>query len=819
MAIVFGIAALVGLGSLSVSLASSIHRQARELLGADLVFSSRRPFPAEMDRRLAASGARRADDVAFSSMAAFPTDGGATRLVQVRAMEGGFPFYGAFVTDPPGIAARLGESGAVAILEPALLSQYRLKIGDPVRLGRTTFTIIGAVQKLPGESVALSLFAPRVIVPMAALERTGLGGRESLVRHRAALKLPAGVDPDAFGRRLREEFPGAELGVETPASRERELGRTFTRLYGFLSLAGFVALLLGAIGVASAVQLHVRRKLATVAVLRCLGAAASQGFGVYLAQAAAMGLVGVLLGAGLGIGLQLVLAPLIQPWLPIPVDLLIAWPAVLRGALAGFGVCLLFALPPLLAVRGVPPLAALRPSVAGLRPRRDPWAVAVAVAILAATTAFARVQTHSWRLGAGFSGMLVLGFAALAVLARALVWAVRRWRPARLPFAVRQGVANLHRPDNRTVLLLVSLGLGIFLALTLVLVRTTLLREMGEVGGGGRPNLMFFDVQDDQIGRLDSIAAKAGVAVTDQAPLVTMRIASVNGRTPDEMLADRGGGIPGWTLRREYRCTYRDHLSATERLVAGAFAPRAPSPGAPAPISVEAGLARDLRLRLGDEIVWDVQGVPVRTRVASFRRVEWRRLEPNFFVVFPSGVLEGAPQTYLAALRAPTPADSARVQQAAAAALPNVSAIDLTVILQTLDGLLGKVEFGIECMAFFTAATGLVVLAGAAWGGRAQRVREAALLRTLGASSRQLAHIQLSEYAALGLLAAAAGALLAVLANALLARFVFDTQAAAPAALILAACGSAVAVVLAAGWLANRGVARHPPLETLRREE
>ena len=227
---------------------------------------------------------------------------------------------------------------------------------------------------------------------------------------------------------------------------------------------------------------------------------------------------------------------------------------------------------------------------------------------------------------------------------------------------------------------------------------------------------------------------------------------------------------------------------------------------------------RDLQLKLGDEIDWDVQGVPVRTRVGSVRAVDWRRLEPNFFVVFPTGVLESAPKSYLVALRAATRADSARVQRALAADFPNVSAIDLALLLQTLDTIFGKVAFVVDFMALFTVATGLVVLAGAVVAGRYQRLRESVLLRTLGATRRQLAQIQLVEYAVLGGLAAIVGGVLALAGAELLARFVFDAPLVAPP-LTLALGGLAVvAVTLLTGRLADRGLAARPPLEVLRTE-
>ena len=271
-------------------------------------------------------------------------------------------------------------------------------------------------------------------------------------------------------------------------------------------------------------------------------------------------------------------------------------------------------------------------------------------------------------------------------------------------------------------------------------------------------------------------------------------------------------------LNREYRSTYRAKLTGSERVVAGTFEGKVAPGVAVVPISVEEGLLRDLQIGLGDEIEWDVQGVPLRTKVTSVRAVEWRRLESNFFVVFPEGAIEAAPKTFVAALRTAKPEDSARIQREMVAAFPNVSAIDLALILQALDGIFSKVAFVIQFLALFTVLTGVIVLVGAVLNGRYQRVRETVLLRTLGATRRQLVQIQLVEYAILGVLAAVVGGVLSIGGNALVAHFVFKMTPATPPLLILGAVATAAAVTVVTGLLTSRGVTDHPPLEILRQE-
>jgi putative ABC transport system permease protein len=671
---------------------------------------------------------------------------------------------------------------------------------------------------LPGDSAAVATLSPRVLVARSALEETGLVGRGSLVRHRSYFKFGPERDVERFVADNRARFSELRLSVDTVEERRRELGQSLQNVQGFLSLVGFVALVLGAIGVASAIHVYVRQKITTVAVLRCLGASAWQSFGVYLVQGLALGVIGALAGTVLGVAVQLALPALVKGLLPFEIDFFVSWAAVARGLAAGVGVGVLFTLLPLLAVRRVSPLVAIRSAFAERAGQGDPLRWAVYAAILAAVTGFAIWQTQRVSWGLGFTGALLVSFAVLAGSARAVAWLARRFLPKGLPYVWRQGVANLHRPNNRTVLLLLSLGLGTFLLLTLSLARETLLGQIRDSGDGARPNLLFFDIQDDQIEPLGALLARQGVPVQASAPIVTMRLRSLKGRPVEELLLDDGVRIPAWTLRREYRSTFRGELTPTETVIGGMFTGRATENDTVIPISMEEGLAKDMQLTLGDELEFDVQGVPVASRVTSLRRVDWKRLSPNFFVVFPEGVLESAPKFYVVAARANGAAESAQAQQAVVAAFPNVSALDLALVMQTLDGIFSKVQFVVQFMSLFTVATGVIVLAGAVMTGRFQRVRETVLLRTLGASRAQLMQIQLVEYAVLGVLGALVGGGLAYGANAALAIWVFEAPVILPVMPLIVSVVLVTGLTLATGLLSGRGITRQPPLEVLRQE-
>jgi putative ABC transport system permease protein len=367
-------------------------------------------------------------------------------------------------------------------------------------------------------------------------------------------------------------------------------------------------------------------------------------------------------------------------------------------------------------------------------------------------------------------------------------------------------------------LLLLSLGLGTFLMVSLFLVQQTLLAQLVSSDNKNQPNAILFDIQPDQREGVSNLVRSLNLPVLDEAAIVTMRLASLKGRTVESLLADKTKSIPNWTLRREYRSTYNDRLRDSEKLIAGEWHTQVTNDTVAIPISVEEGIAKELQIGLGDAVTFDVQGVPIEARVASLREVDWRRVQPNFFVVFPLGALDDAPAMHVLVTRVGSAEESAKLQREVVGKFPTVSAIDLTLVLQTLDSILTKISFVVRFMAMFTVLTGLLVLVGALVTGRFQRIQESILLRTLGASRGQIFRVLLVEYLALGLLAALTGVLLATLAAWALSVFVFKASFALPLAPLFVALVAVPALTVLTGLLMSRGVLNHPPLAILRAE-
>ncbi|MBA2433789.1 MAG: ABC transporter permease [Chthoniobacterales bacterium] len=819
ISISLGVAALIAIGLFRASLSQAIDDQARSLLGADLVVESTRPFTPAQEQMLRALGETQAREVRFRTMVLFPKGGG-TRLVYVRALGGSFPFYGKMETTPAG-ASQSFRNGGEAVPEESLLFQFRAKAGDPIKIGEATFTIAGALTKMPGEASPAASFAPRVYIPLQDLARTNLLQPGSLARYLNFVKFAPGVDVAAEVEKLAPQIEKAGLQYDTVEKRKKDLGESLDNLYRFLNLVGFISLLLGAVGVASAIQAHLQQKVRTAAILRCLGAAGRTTVAVYLLQAMAMGSVGVLTGAALGLTMHRILPELLHGYIPFALPKAIAWTPIWGGMAIGFAVCILFALPPLLRFRRVSPLLALRASVdeSAAPAGRDFVSWIVYLVMAASLTAFAIAQAEAWQDGLFVAGGLAVAVGVLVGVAKLLIFLVRKLLPQGWSFVIRQGLANLYRPNNRTLLLTLSLGLGTFLLLTIYLTRDVLLTQFRSIDANNQPNIFLFDIQTDQTEAVAQLVRQEQLPVIQEAPIVTMRLVEVKGRKSSDLLKDPQRKTPEWELEREYRSTYRDTLSETEKITAGTWVGHFDyRPGETVPVSVEQDIARDLGLTIGDSLVFDIQGVEIKARVASLREVDWKRFQTNFFVVFPTGVLENAPTFNVLVSRVPTPAASAKLQNAVVAKFPNVSALDLTSVIQTVDAILGKVALVIRIMSLFTVGTGLIVLGSTIWSGRYQRLKESVLLRTLGASRWQIWKILGAEYLFLGLLASTTGIVLALAASWALAVFTFKlayTPALLPVVL------SAVIVsglTVAVGLLTSYGLGSTPPLAVLREE-
>ena len=821
--IALGVAALVAIDSFAENVTDSVHEQSRALLGGDVALSSNDPYGASTRALLDSmrkAGVRESRQTTFASMALVPRSG-ATRLAQVRAVTPAYPIYGVITTQPASAWGTLAR-GRYAVVDPSLLVSLAARIGDTLAIGASRFVITGTIENVPGDAGIGAAIGPRVYIPEQYIAETGLLVFGSRAQYETLLQFPPNVTAQQFQSRFRARLSRERVRIRTAAQNEYNLTQAIDQLRDFLSIIGLIALLLGGIGVGSGVHAFVMRKIDTVAVLRCLGATSWQVLAIYVTQAAAMGLVGAVAGAVLGIGIQFLVPAVATDFLPVDVSVRLAPGAIALGLGVGTWVALVFALRPLVALRRVSPLQALRreSDADALRASRgDPLRLLVTLAIVGSVLALALSRGGGVRRGIAFSVAIGVAIGVLWLAAAGLSWIARRAVRPRWAFTLRQGVASLYRPGNQTRSVVLALGFGVFLMTTVYQVQHSLLGTLDLRLSQARANLVFFDIQGDQEPGVDSLIRRDGFAVNSVTPIIPMRIASINGKTVSELMRDTARatrGRAGWPLRREYRSTYRADPTASEKIVEGRWFARNSDTTRIPEVSVERDVANELHLRLGDTITWNVQGVNIPTRVTSFREVNWARFEPNFFVVFEPRALAGAPKQFAVLARVPTAEQVARVQRDVVTRYPNVSSLDLTLVQHTIANVLDKVTVAIRFLALVSLALAVPVLFSAVAATRRGRVREAVLLKTLGATRRQIGRIMLAEYALLGALGALVGVILSSGAAWALCHWIFDVRFVPAVGPIVLVGAGMVGLAVAIGLLTGREVFSQTPMVALR---
>ena len=815
-AIILGVAAQVAITSFRENIDKTVNNQAKELLGADLEVESNAAYTDTTQAFLDSLGGQQSSITEFASMAYFPKNGG-TRLSNIRALEGGFPFYGKLVTKPANAVDKLHKQNKV-LVDKTLMTQFNIEVGDSVRIGNATLQIGGSIEKVPGEAAAVSLIGPRIFIPRALVDSTNLIQPGSRVEYKTYFKFEESRNMETVEASF-EAFSGDQrLRYDTVEERKQEIGEAVANLSKFLNLIGFIALLLGGIGVASAIHVYIKRKVDTAAILRCLGSSSNQAMNIFLVQAIALGFVGALCGTLLGLGVQFMLPGLFNEFLPVQVDIGISWFAIALGFLTGTGVSFVFALPPLLSLAKASPLYTLRTfdeNITELLSAQIKWIIYLIIA--ATVAAYAILLTADWQVGLFFTVGIDIAFGLLLAVAKILMRLIRRFFPSGWPYVWRQGLANLYRPNNQTTAMMVSLGLGTLLISTLYFSQDMLMKQLQFASREDAPNLIFYDIQPDQNEGVMSLIKEKEGPIIQNVPMVTMRIDSLRGKSAATIRDDSTSNVSGWALRREYRSTYRDTLLDSETIVEGEWIAESPENGA-IPISVAQQIKDDLDLKIGDSLTFDVQGIPIQTYVSSIREVDFQRVQPNFFVLFPSGVLEQAPQIFVTVTRAANREQSTQIQQQVVKNYPNVSAIDVSLILSTIQSFIDKISFAIQFIALFSIITGLIVLGSSVIVSRFQRIKESVLLRTLGASKRQIMIITGVEYLFLGILSALTGLLLSTLATWGLGYFYFDIDFIPSLWVITIITAGLALLTLLIGLFCSRDIYKKTPLEILRLE-
>ena len=813
--IILGIAALVAIYSLGNNLNDEVNNQAASLLGADLEISGNQSPTPSIQNILDSLNGQQSQQRNFASMVLFTKNGG-TRLVQVRALSGQFPYYGSLETEPASAASSF-RNQQQALVDETLMLQFGAKPGDSIKVGDVTFAIAGRLLNAPGQTGFSSSIAPIIYIPLCYLKATNLMQKGSRISYHYYFKFNHGVDEQKLTSQIKPTLEENDYDYDTIETQKEDTGQSFSDLTRFLSLVGFIALLLGCTGVASAVHVYVKEKINSIAILRCLGARAAQAFIIFLLQIVCIGFIGSLAGAALGVVIQQFLPVVLKDFLPVTIATTISWPAVIEGIVLGTGISVLFALLPLISIRKVSPLQALRASFEPAAFKNDSLKWAIYVLIILFVYGFSFIQMGNLRKAFYFTLSIVLALAILAAIARLLMWLVKRFFPSSWSYLWRQGLANLYRPNNQTTILIISIGLGTALISTLFFIQSILLRRVTIAAGEGQPNMVLFDIQSSQKEGVADLVKHFDMPVKEMIPIVNMRLDEVNGITAEDLKKDSLLKFRRFLFTREYRCTFRDSLTSTEKITAGKWIGNAPAQGLP-PISMEEHYAKRNDIRIGDTITFNVQGVMIKTIVGSFREVDWSRIRTNFIIVFPDGVINDAPQYEVILTKVPSQQVSAKFQQQMVQHYPNVSIIDLALILSILNSIMEKIGFVIRFMGGFSILTGIVVLISSVLISKYQRLQESVLLRTLGASHKQIFAITALEYFFLGALAALTGILLALAASWALAHYLFETSFHPDLVPVLILGLIVCALTVITGLVNSFGLLNKPPLEVLRQE-
>lgn len=839
-----GVSAVVAVAGLSASLNDGIRREARQLLAADLVVRGNQPIPKGLGKALAPfPGTLRTDVRETVTVASAPAQGGRTgpsQLVEMKVVDGIYPFYGKLELSPPRPLAEL-LTPRTAVVASELLARLGRKVGEDIQIGGQPFRVAGLVVSEP-DRVGISLtLGPRVFISGAGFSRTALEGRGSRVGYRALFRLPdstTGTGLESAAARLRETLPqGQSFRVETYRQAQPALRENLGRVERFLGLVALLSLFVGGIGVAQSVRAWLAGRLDAIAVLKCLGLRPREIFPLYLGQTLLMGLAGSAVGIVAGAAVQLVL-PRLFPDL-IPAELINPWQpgALFRGLALGVGVALVFSLPPLSAVLRVPPARVLRRDAEPLPSHR--WVAAATALVLGlGVWGMATLQSGSPLLGGQFTGGVALVTAALAAGAFLVTRGVRRiprdFFPAKASLWLRQGLAALARPGAGAGSAIVALGLGVLVVLGMSLVERRLASQLSAEIPADAPSVFLVDVQPDQWPGVERILRQGGARGIESVPVVMARVAAIDGVRAQDLVEprpegerraggdredrdrrreSRGGDGRRWALTREQRLTYMKELPKDNKIVEGALW----SDPRQAEVSVEREFADDIGVKLGSRLRFDVQGIPIDVVVTSLRTVDWQTFGINFFLVVEPGVLEQAPQQRLAVARIPKGGEQ-RVQDELAAEYPNVTLLRIREILEKILKVLGRISLGIRFLGGFTVVAGIAILAGAISAGSARRGREVALLKTLGMTRRGVAATFAVEYALIGLVAGVIGTLGGTaLAWGVVTRG-FEIPWKFDPLVLTAALAASVVLTVAAGLAASYRALERRPIEVLRAE-
>lgn len=819
LCLALGVAVIAAVGTLRAAVNAGLAADGRALLGGDVeVDSGNQPLPDALRTWFRERGATVSDIVQMRSM--LVAANGERQLVELKAVDQAWPLVGSpSIAPPQSVADALAEQNGAEqnghpglVAEQVVLDRLGLHAGDTARLGTETFRVAGALSYEPDRVATASLFGPRVLVASAALPRTGLLAPGAMVRYAMRATLPKPVPATELAAALRQQFGDQGWRIRDPHDAAPGVSRFIDQTGLFLTLVGLTSLLVGGIGVANGVRAWLDARARSIATLRCLGASAGQIFAMCLIQVMALSLAGIVLGLLAGSAIPLLGASLLKDMLPVPPVLGIYPLALLEAGAFGLLTALCFALWPLGRAARIPGGALFRDALMPAATRPSPALIAANAAVAAALVGLT-VATAADR-------MFALYFCAAAIATLALfrggasltMRAARAAPPPAAPWA-RLGIANIHRPGSATPMLLLSVGLGLSTLAAVALIEGNIRREIVQQMPANAPSFFFVDIQNDQMSRFESLVkAQPGFIGMDEVPSLRARIVAVNGVPADQVQTTPE---TAWALKGDRGLTYAATPPTGTRIIAGKWWP--PDYDGPPLVSFDAGLAKGWHVGVGDTIRVNVLGRDIDLKVASLRAIQWQSLSINFFMVASPGLLTHAPHTHIATVRV-ADADQGALLRAVTDDLPNVTGILVRDVLATLADLLGKVSAALASTGLLTLCAGALVLVSAVAAGQRRRTQEAVVLKTLGASRRQIRAAWFVEFGTLGLTAGVLAGVVGTAASWAVMHYILHTDwVFLPVTLIYTLVG-ALAMMLIFGYGGVAAALRAKPASLLRNE-
>jgi len=830
LSVAVGVAALVGVRGFSESFRKTLGVESKALMAADLsarlFHSPSAEEQTKVDAQLKKDGAgiRSTWVTETISMASVPPDP-VPLLVSLKAVDPAeYPYYGTAELEPA-MSLTQALDGDSAVVAEEFLIRLNAKVGQTLRLGGRNFKITAVLTQEPDRLTAGAGMGPRVLISQVALARTGLIAPGSRASQRLLVKLPAQVDPIALRKDIEQALPDAQ--VMDFREGNPALSQGLDNSTAILSLICLVAMVLGAIGVAMAMHAHLEQRMDMLAILKAVGAGSGDLLRIFLLQTLALGLVGGLLGVAAGVGVMAALPAVFGNLLPVHAVLKFPWKSVAAGLGTGLLTTLLFCLPPLLDVRGVRPVLVLRrlvePGPEGIGGWFARWwarrlQLGISILVVAALGGIAWALSDSAKVGTSFAILFTIALIVLLVMAAVALWVLRfllnRVR-LRLPSFLRHGLANLYRPGNQSAAVLAALGLGVMLILAVYLMQSSLLRDLRETASPKLPNVFVIDVTADEVAGVEKFFAhQPGVnQALDMMPVVVGRFVSINGQRLDAETDEQAHArhFPRRMLESA-ELSWADAPPAGDKVMQGKWWTNA---GA-GEIAVGTGVAERLHLAVGSSVELDVGGVVHALKVAAIYRADGQHLGSRVEFVLPSALLKDQTATWYGGAHI-DPKQVATMERGLFAAYPTVTVINLADVLDRIESVVDQITFVIRFLAGFSIFAGLMILASSIASTRFRRMREAVVLKTLGATRMRIVRTFSVEFSVLGLLAGAVGVVFANILTRVLLQRLEITFHIEWAATFTALVGTAL-LATATGWIASYRILGLRPLEVLREE-